>query len=152
MIEISIPVKKHIRKFLIKRYGQTHKVSKTSFLGVMILELINGTFQKPEKFIKITASYTLQIPELYYNTKGFNIDQKKALFISNCLEKLFTESFHEFVDTQIESGRLNAYDSVKTFKEIYNISESDFKLESLYKSYQRHCGFKIKDKKNNKKR
>ena len=49
MILISIPVKNHVKKYLAKRYGTTHQVSKKTFIGLFLLQLLEKKIDKPEK-------------------------------------------------------------------------------------------------------
>lgn len=147
MISISIPVKKHVKKYLIKKYGEVHTVTKKTFLGLLLLELINDKVEPSDRQFVNFEKYELNIPEFYFNKKGFNIDKNKARFLGNCLEKLFLEDFHTFIDLELIKGKTNAMKSIKLFLLFYNISENDLKLESLYRNYQRHCGENIKAKK-----
>lgn len=147
MISISIPVKKHVKKYLIKKYGTVHTVTKKTFLGLLLLELINDKVEAMDRQFVDLDQYELTIPEFYFNKKGFNIDKNKVRFLGICLEKLFFEDFYNFIDLELTKGKANAFQSVKLFMHIHGISENEMKLESLYRNYQRHCGENIKSKK-----
>lgn len=147
MITIAIPVKKHVKKYLITKYGAVHTVSKKTFLGLLLLELINTKVEAPERLFLDFEKYELTIPEFYFNKKGFSIDKNKSKYLGVCLEKLFFEDFYNFVDVELAKGKGNAYQSVKLFLLIHQISENDLKLESMYRNYQRHCGENITEKK-----
>jgi hypothetical protein len=147
MISISIPVKIHVKKYLIKKYGSVHTVTKKTFLGLLLLELINNKVEAPERKILEFEKYELTIPSFYFNKKGFNIDKNKARFLGNCLEKLFFEDFYSFIDLELLKGKTNAMKSIKLFFLIYDISENEMKLESMYRKYQRYSGEQIKVKK-----
>lgn len=149
MIQISIPVKKHVKKFLIKKYGEIHTITKKTFLGLLLLELISNEADTSDIDFKNHDKYNMAIPELYFNTKGFSINRNKRKFLGVCLEKLFFEEFYSFVDVELAKGKGNAWQSVKLFLFLYKIDENDMKLESMYRNYQRHCDEKIKVKKLN---
>jgi hypothetical protein len=149
MIQISIPVKKHVKKYLIKKYGEIHTISKKTFLGLLLLELISDEADTSDIDFNGFDKYKMDIPELYFNTKGFKINRNKLKFLGVCLEKLFFEDFHSFVDVELAKGKSNAWQSVKLFLFLYNINENEMKLESMYRNYQRHCEEKIKLKKLN---
>lgn len=149
MIQISIPVKKHVKKYLIKKYGEIHTISKKTFLGLLLLELISNEADTSDIDFKDHDKYKMDIPELYFNTKGFSINRKKLKFLGVCLERLFFEDFYSFVDVELAKGKANAWQSVKLFLFLYKIDENDMKLESMYRNYQRHCGEKITEKKLN---
>jgi hypothetical protein len=149
MIQISIPVKKHVKKYLIKKYGEIHTISKKTFLGLLLLELISNEADTSDIDFKDYEKYKIDIPELYFNIKGFSVSRKKLKFLGVCLERLFFEDFYSFVDVELAKGKANAWQSVKLFLFLYNINENEMKLESMYRNYQRHCDEKIKLKKTN---
>lgn len=147
MITISIPVKAHIKKYLLKKYGSLHKVSKKSFIGLLVLELLNTKIEQPDRNFLNQDKYELIIPEYYFNTKGFNLNQNKTKFLGVCLEKLFFEDFYSFVDMELIKGTGNAYQSTALFLKVFDISENEIKLESMYRNYQRYSHENIKQKK-----
>ncbi|WP_289659484.1 hypothetical protein [Flavobacterium panacagri] len=149
MIQIYIPVKKHVKKYLIKKYGQNHTISKKSFLGLLLLDLINKDADTSDIDFNGMEKYSLDLPEMYFNTKGYEISRKKLKFLGVCLERLFFEDFYLFVDVELAKGNNNAWQSVKLFLAMNDINENEIKLESMYRNYQRHCKENIKDKKSN---
>ncbi|PIF33006.1 hypothetical protein CLU81_3576 [Flavobacterium sp. 9] len=149
MIQISIPVKKPVKKYLTKKYGEIHTISKKTFLGLLLLELISNKADTSDIDFKGFDKYKMDIPELYFNTKGFSVSRNKLKFLGVCLERLFFEDFHNFVDVELAKGKTNAWQSVKLFLLLYDINENEMKLESMYRNYQRHCEEKIKVKKLN---
>jgi hypothetical protein len=147
MISVSIPVKAHVKKYLIKKYGTVHTISKKTFLGLLLLELINDKVMPSDRSFVDFDRYELNIPDFYFAKKGFHIDRHKARFLGTCLEKLFFEDFYSFVDVELAKGKTNAMKSVKLFLLIYDISENEMKLESMYRNFQRYSGEQIKLKK-----
>ena len=149
MIQISIPVKKHVKKYLIKKYGEIHTISKKTFLGLLLLELISTEADTSDIDFNGFDRYKIDIPELYFNTKGYTINRNKLKFLGVCLERLFFEDFYAFVDVELAKGKTNAWQSVELFLNMNDINENEMKLGSMYRNYQRHCGEKIKEKKLN---
>lgn len=149
MIVISIPVKCHVKKYLIKRYGSVHQVSKKTFIGLFLLQLLEKKIEKPEREVQKGFLYDIEVPEYYFNTKGYSIDSNKLKLLGICLEKLFQEDFYSFVDLELLKGDLNARKAIKLFFSIYELSENDLNLDSMYRSYQRYSVENIKDKKQN---
>jgi len=143
MISISIPVKKHVKKYLIAKYGSEHIVSRKSFIGLLLLELLQKKMEKPTQKFDCDERYKMIIPEYYFNTKGFSIGYNKAKFLGICLEKLFYEDFHGFIAIELKKEKANAYQAVVLFCKIYNLEEDDIKMESMYRNYQRHSSKKI---------
>lgn len=147
MIVISIPVKNHVKKYLIKRYGSVHQVTKKTFIGLLLLQLLEKKIDKQEKLQEKAALYDLSVPEYYFNTKGYSVDQDKLRFLGICLEKLFMEDFYTFIDNELHKPNTSAYKAIQLFFSIYSISENDLKVESMYRNYQRFSGENIKQKK-----
>lgn len=147
MIELQIPVKPFVLHWLINRYGEKYRVSKKNLIGILLLELLNKKVIKPDHDQPKGYNYYIEIPELYVNTKGFNIDAKKIKLLGRCLDRLFYEDFYNFVDNELIKGGLSAYQAVSLFLEINNITEREAKLESMYRSYQRYSGENIRVKK-----
>jgi hypothetical protein len=147
MIVISIPVKNHVKKYLMKRYGSVHQVTKKTFIGLLLLQLLEKKIDRQERLVDKSSIYDISVPEYYFNTKGYSVDPDKLRFLGICLEKLFMEDFYSFVDHELIKGTASAYKAIQLFFSIYGISENDLKVESMYRNYQRFSGENIKQKK-----
>lgn len=147
MVVISIPVKSHVKKYLVKRYGSVHQVTKKSFIGLFLLEMLQRKVEPPMREVKKETNYDIHVPEFYFNKKGYHVDHVKLKFLSVCLERLFFEDFYHFVDNEMLKEKPNARESIKFFLSVYEIQEDELKLESMYRNYQRYCGENIKAKK-----
>lgn len=149
MIRISIPVESHVRKFLVKRYGETHTASQTSLLGMEVLKALTEEYVKPyvapDKKTAFSSWYDIDIPEFYFNSKGHSISCNNLLHLGIAMGKYFVETMCYHIDMQVGMNK-KAQSELKIFLEFYNINEDDAKLESLYKVYQRHCKGPIKTK------
>lgn len=146
-VKINIPVKPYIKKYLVRRYGLEHKITKRSLVGFMVLELLDKKITKRQKDQENTVNYTFLVGEHYFKVYGFTLQKDKLNFLSNCMDRLFVEDFYNFVDLELEKGQLNAYQSVSLFLKIYKIPESDLKHDSMYRKYQRYSNENIKKKK-----
>lgn len=147
MITISIPVKGYVKKYLIKKYGHAPVLTKKNFIGMLVLELISNKIDSPDKKIPQSECYTLTIPEYYFNKKGFHLSENHTKFLGACLHRLFIEEFYAFVDLELGKKTMNAYQAILFFFMLYDISEDDLKIESIYRSYQRYSKENIKAKK-----
>lgn len=148
MVVISIPVKSYVKKYLVKRYGSTHQISKNSFIGLFLTGILSKkiTYRNYEKK-KLTDSIDFELSTDIFYTEGHTISSNDQVFFSRCIEKLFLEDFYLFVDNELQMGNRNAMKAVKTFLNLYSITESELKVESMYRNYQRHCNEKITLKK-----
>ncbi|MDV6167907.1 hypothetical protein R1T16_05685 [Flavobacterium sp. DG1-102-2] len=150
MIQISIPVEPHVKKYLMKKYGSTYTASKTSFLGLEVLQALSGEYEKPyvpsEQAAELKHSYKVFIPERYFNSNGHTVSINNLQHLGEVVTKNFMETMCQYLDMMVDQGKL-AMPELRTFLHYYHISEEDVKLESLYKTYQRHCKGSIKSPK-----
>jgi hypothetical protein len=149
MIVIQIPVKCYIKKYLTKRYGVVHQVSKKTFIGLFLLQLLEKKIDRPDKEAGKGSIYEIEIPEYYFNKNGYSIDKNKLKYLSVCLERLFFEDFYSFIDNELCKGDLTAKKAIRLFFSIYKITENELNQDSMYRNYQRYCGENIKIKKQN---
>lgn len=147
MIVISIPVKPHVKKYLIKRYGDYHTITKKTFIGVFISGLLNKKIDKQDYVTHGFEKFNFSISSDFFYKKGHSISIHHKKYIGRCFEMLFFEDFYLFVDNEILKGNGNALKAVRLFLKSYNLSENELKLDSMYRNYQRYCGEKIKEKK-----
>lgn len=147
MIVISIPVKPHVKKYLIKRYGESHTITKKTFLGVFISGLLHKKIEKQDYETNGFEKFNFSISTDFLYKKGHTISIHHKKYIGRCFEMLFFEDFYIFVDNELLKGSGNALKAVKLFLKSYNLTENELKLDSMYRNYQRYCGEKIKEKK-----
>ena len=150
MINISIPVERHVQKFLAKRYGTIHTATKTTFLGMEVLQALTEEYERPylpsERKRAYCTNYQIFIPERYFNSHGHSISVNNLKHLGIAMSKYFVESMCTHLDMMVGQNR-KAYAELKLFLAHHNITEEDAKLETLYKVYQRHCQGPIKTKK-----
>lgn len=148
-VTISIPVKHHVKKYVVNRYGLEHQVSRKSAIGLLIIEMLDMSVEKPSIItIDQKYNYPIIISDKTFNTKGFSMKCNKRKLIGICFEKLFLEDLRGFVDVQMAIGKSTAMESIRVFLEFHKITENDIKLDSVYRSYQRYCKESISSKKN----
>lgn len=151
MTSFEIPTKPHVLKFLQTRYGRQHTITKKSAIGLILLQLLDGKIEK----VNFDASdfpdrYTINVPEFYFNTKGFNISLRKRRVMAQYMEKMFMEDFKHYMDIEVGRGH-NAMAGMRVYLKFYDISENDIKFETLYRTYQRYSNDTITSKKPKKK-
>jgi hypothetical protein len=98
MISISIPVKKHVKKYLIKKYGATHTVSKKTFLGLLVLELISDQVEPSDRQFLEIEKYEMQTER--FLIKRF-ISIKTETPAGNTYGKAIPRGLLRFVDMEL---------------------------------------------------
>lgn len=143
MFSISIPVKAHVKKYLCFRYGTEHTFTKNSLLGVLLIHVLDKKCPKSDfDFKDYKEKYEILISEQYYYRHGSEIPLKKRRYLAICLDKMFNEDFHLFIELGMSEFNLSAAEAIRRFLKKYEITENEVKYESLYRSYQR---FKVEN-------
>ncbi|WP_339638714.1 hypothetical protein [Croceibacter atlanticus] len=156
LASVDIPVPVYVQKYLLKRYGKDHKVSKNSAIGIMIIQLATKYYMKPvKKAPEGQVFYSLAVTEYYYNQKVFRITKTKLKLLSKLLVKLFYEDLVNCAYRDVALKKISednkfatAKASIKQFLDFYEITENDLRLETAYMEYQRKKPKKIKVSKN----
>ncbi len=147
MISISIPVERHVHKYLMIRYGKKHTASKRSLLGLQVIQALRGKYKKPVKRIPNFLEYDVEIPEHCFRSGKQAISKSNLLHLGICMGTLFDEDLCKYLDIQVSQGK-KALPELKAWLAFHLINENDVKVETLYKVYQRHCKGPISAKKN----
>ena len=147
MVTVSFPVESHVRKYLNLRYGNVHIATKRTVLGSMIIHCLSEEYIKHSNRIEPNYKYSVLIPKDDFYRRGHSLTQNKQQYIGACCTRLFNEAMCEYLDMAVRDGK-KALPSLKIFLKHYFISEDDVKVETLYKTYQRHCRMSIKAKNN----
>lgn len=146
MIRIEIPVEPHVQKYLTARYGPTYTAGRTSLIGVEVLNSLTRKYEKPEKSIPWKFYYPVYITERYMNHNGHTISRNNLQHLGIVLGLLFSEDLKRHLDLKLRDGA-KALPELKAWLQLHNITEDDVKVETLYKTYQRHCKMSITSKK-----
>ncbi len=137
-MQITIPIKSYLKKYLTKKYGSELILSRKSSLGIHLLELLEGDFN-PKELVPATGDdiYLLNIGEFYSNTKGVTIHTSRINNISAYLDKVFLESLFEHV--KIYKANYNQeLPAIRQFLEFYDITDNDLRYDSVYRTYKRY--------------
>lgn len=144
---VDIPVPLYVEKYLAKRYGNDHKVSNTSLIGIMVIEISTKYYIKPVKGVpKCDGVFSMPVTEYYFNQKVFRIQRKKLQKLTKLLVRLFYEDMVQSINRDVATGsQPTARQSLKTFLQYYGITEGNLKMDTAYMEYQRKSGKKVKE-------
>ena len=137
-VPVAIPVKAHVRKYLTRQFGSAHKVSKNNLLGLLVLHALEKTYEKPEKNIDHHYQYTLLVPAGYVARVGATLPRNTQQHLGECCTHIFNMAMFAELDSKAWAGE-KVLPALRNFLTMFGITEDDMKVESLYKSYQRHC-------------
>ena len=130
----------HVRKYLIRRYGNVHIATTKTLLGSMVLESLTKNYDKPDSSVDNTYRYSVAVPQDYYNRYGHSINRNLQQHLGLKCKHLFQEAMLEHLTLEVLNGK-KVMTSLKAWLKLYNITEDDVKLESLYKVWQRYSKY-----------
>ncbi len=143
-------------KYLQKKYGDHHIVSRNSWLGTYLIELLDKKYRKTGT-IKDGNFYQIIVPKNIIKEVGFDMAPIKYNKMEQMVEKLFRSDLYSYIEVTIENELLvqvcksyfkqngdlllhkqDVMKAIRQFLKSYNITEEDLKLESMYRDYGRH--------------
>jgi hypothetical protein len=140
-ILLNIPLKNYLVKFVAKEYGKKHKASKTSTLGLHILDLLTKDFIKPvrkryESFISIAIPYSFCVERGHFvKAADFPLLEKK-------IDKLFRDVLFIHLKVSYSNNifeeKAGVYKRIRNFLKYYDIYEDEIKHETLYRDFDRY--------------
>jgi hypothetical protein len=156
-IQLNIPLSSFLRKYLVQKYGDYHCVSKSSWLGIYLLDLLDKQYRKVKANINKESYYTVSVPSTVIKEIGFDISAQKLKHLSDMIYKVFLNDLYSYIAVTISSelkyfnethesiNKQNVYQAIYQFLKHYEIGEDELSADTLYKSYQR---FMKSDKEN----
>jgi len=168
-ITINLPLKPYLIKYLIKKYGDFHIVSRNSWLGSYLIEILDKKYRRSGT-IKDGDYYKIIVPKNIVKGVGFDMPAIKYIKLEQMIDKLFRNDLYSYIDVSIDNDLLvsNTYKSSFTgdlnkvihkqnvvkalnqFFKTYNIIEDDLKMGTIYRDYSRHINKKRTVNENNK--
>lgn len=147
-IIINMPMKSYLCKFLIKKYGNYHKVSANSSLGIYLSDLLDKHYRKQNHPLSCKSFYPFHFSKTMVEKQGFDMSAAKMKKFELFVQKLFRSSMDDYITTSIASNLVivkdrnqlnqqNVLKAMQQFLDYFDISEDELKLNSLYRDYSR---------------
>lgn len=136
-IEVKIPIKLYLKKFIAKTHCTDPFTITTGrcHFSALILDPIKKDYHKhilkPEEGV-----YTDLILLVPLNERKFTVDKETVLRINQRLKSMFDQQLTDMV-TMTNQKKGNIFESVKIFTSYYDIQEDDLKFETVVKMYYR---------------
>lgn len=142
---ISVPVKKHISKFINSTEGYPFRISKENFVWKLIRPYISvkapSGWYRHEKFDKLyPAHIKIQLPISAMKDYGLHIGNTEAAMINNVLADYFSIRLYYFVElnTSKDVRYRGVYIAILKFCDKHQIIiDQDIQLDALKKMYLR---------------
>lgn len=133
---ISIPVKPHLKKFILKRYGQVEplQVAENSVIGKHIMSMLIDKRDFENSNDEYSDIIQLQLSQAMYKRSP---RIKNLIRINYYLENDFKEALFIWVHAKIDSG-INPYNATREFVEFYNFSPTEYTHDAAQRAWLRH--------------
>ncbi|WP_435263411.1 hypothetical protein [Tenacibaculum sp. nBUS_03] len=142
---IKIPMRSYLVKYLTKLYGKEYKVTKRTYLGLIIVDVLTKDYQKPI-FTNEKSTYNCIVANQLCVTHGHFPKYTSFSVLEKKIDNIFKTSMYEFVRINLQTGKYDQSSEIikclGAFLEFYNINEDDLNLETAYKNYSRYVSKK----------
>lgn len=136
-IEVKIPVKKYLKKFIAKTHQTEPFVLSTGkcHFSALIMDPIkkdyHKTVLKPDE-----GGYTDLSVMIPLSERKFTVDKETILRINQRLKSMFDQQLFDMV-SMFNQKKGDMFDGIQQFVDYYNMSEDDLKFETIVKMYYR---------------
>lgn len=138
-IQINIPVKNYVFKYLTVKYGEgVVKASRNTVIGSIILSMLSGNGDvKPSNDIRESNSFKVIVTEYQYLRNGVFIDNRTVKVFNQLVDSMLKEELYCHMIINKFTHDSQYMDCVRNFLSVYDITEDDLKLESVYRDFKR---------------
>lgn len=142
MVDYSItqhfPVADHVYKYLKTRCGSDHiTATRNTTFGSLALTLHGRNPDVKKSNHTFTRHFKVTVQEEHFKRLGMHITSENAQLFNDQVDKMFREElfYHVMINKGIDSEKY--LDSIRSFLQVYNITEEDIKLDTLYRDFKR---------------
>jgi hypothetical protein len=148
-VTLCIPMKSYLRKYLQKKYGDTHVVSRRSWLGRYFIDLLDKQYRKTKVDFEKEDYYQVIVPASIVKEVGFDLSNTKVKSLGDMIHKVFINDLYSYIEVSVGSklsfkneqfesyNKQNVFQAIIQFLDYYDIGDDEIKVESLYRNYSR---------------
>lgn len=120
-------------------YGTDHiQLSKTNHIDVIILNLQSKVNYKPvAKREKLKKVFSVDISENYFTRYGMHLHPNHAVIFNDIIDGIFRDEIYKTAIILKNKSEDKILKSLRDHLEMYDISEDDIKLDSVYRDFKR---------------
>jgi len=134
----TIPVADHVYKFLVKRCGSdTYTANRNDIIGNIVLSSLGKNNDLKISKTRHTKSFNIVIKEYSYLRNGIFLGVKSGQAFNKMIDKLFRDEMYFHVYVNSFKSKEQFLEGIRNYLKIYDITEDDIKLESIYRDFKR---------------
>lgn len=134
----TVPVADHVYKYILGINGsETIVADRSDFIGNIILSSLNRNSDVKIGKRKFNKSIKIVIKDHQYLKSGVFVGIKRGQVFNNLIDKMFRRELysHCFMNKDLHDD--SYLQIIRNFLNVYNISEDDLKLDSIYRDFKR---------------
>lgn len=136
----TIPVADHVYKYILKKNGsEIINANRTDIFGIIILSSLNNNrdLKIDKRRSVFTKTLKIIIKEDQYLRNGLYVGVKRGQVFNKIIDKMFRSELYAHCRMIKEVHKEGYYKIIKSFLDIYEITEEELKLESIYRDFKR---------------
>lgn len=134
----TIPVADHVYKFLVKRTGSdTYVAERTDIIGNIVLSSLGKHHDLGLTKNKFTKTFKVVIKEDKYLKCGVFLGVKSGQVFNRMIDQLFRDELYHHIQMNANNEKEKCLEGIRNFLAVYDITEDDIKLESIYRDFKR---------------
>lgn len=134
----SIPVANHVYKYLLKKCGSdTYTANRSELIGNIVLSSLGTNPDISISKTKFKKTFHIVIKDYQYLKAGISLGIKTGQVFNKMIDKMFRDEMycHIIINSNVSDSQY--LDGIRKFLEVYDITEDDIKLESIYRDFKR---------------
>ncbi len=101
-ITLNIPLKSFLKKYLTHKYGEEHDISRRTWFGRYIIDILDKNYKKSNVDIKKDSFYPVHVSSCIIKEVGFDISATKLKLLSEMIYKVFLNDLYSYQMDEIK--------------------------------------------------
>jgi len=134
----TIPVADHVYKYLLKKCGSdTYVANRSDLIGNIVLSSLGSNPDLSISKTKYNKVFHIVIKDYQYLKTGIRLGIKTGQVFNKMIDKMFRDELycHIFINSNLSKEKY--LEGIRMFLQVYDITEDDIKLESIYRDFKR---------------
>lgn len=140
-LTITIPVKPHVKKYLVKNYGLEYKLNKRDALSIVLWNMLRRPTldsRRIKRLERCTELFSVDVSAFRFFKEGCrHLDAYTIVQFNSFVEDNIETEFCSYVDNLVVFG-IEQKEAIAAFMAKYDLDETDIKFDTLKKAYQRY--------------
>lgn len=134
----SIPVADHVYKYLLKKCGSdTYTANRSELIGNIVLSSLGKNQDISISKTKFKKTFNIVIKDFQYLKAGVSLGIKSGQVFNKMMDKMFRDELYCHILMNSTLSKDKYLEGIRLFLKVYDITEDDIKLESIYRDFKR---------------